>query len=254
MCKLTQVAPYLILSLFATLTGCAGSAPDYSQRTAGAPVKQNQLTSWLEADSVANRDSMQIAAPVCSTDAGHPPEGWAIDKGSWCVVACPVSPPDGVYDRWLRTHDGLRCYATKNSGAQLVTTQLDRNLWNLDSQVLFEGFDRSFVSDTQWDCEEQEYRVDPDSKQGFWVPVDKPGNTYSFYNDGALMVGRRGFPMKFAGDWRGGQRNGFSSGVVVNDEEVFRFAVNYGGGRFDEFRSATEKQVCRFKDHPGPRI
>jgi len=250
MCKLKTLA----LSLIVTLTGCAGSPPDYSLRTTGATIKQNQLASWLEADNVATEDSMQIVAPICSSEAGHPPEGWAIDKASWCVVSCPISPPDGVYDRWLRTHDGLRCYATKKPAPQLVTTQLDMSLWNLDSQPLFEGFDRSFVNDTQWNCEDLEYQVDPDTRQGFWASSNKPGNTYSFYNDGALMVGRNGYPMKFAGNWRGGEINGFSSGVVINDREVFRHAVNYGGGRFEEFRSATNKQVCIFKDNPGPRI
>ena len=73
MCKLKTLA----LSLIVTLTGCAGSPPDYSLRTTGATIKQNQLASWLEADNVATEDSMQIVAPICSSEAGHPPEGWA---------------------------------------------------------------------------------------------------------------------------------------------------------------------------------
>jgi len=238
---------------FGVLTSCAGSSPDFSARTANVTANQNQLASWLKADS-ASEDITQIAAPICESTVGHPANGWAISENAWCVVACPVSPPDNVYDRWMLTHDELRCYATKQAPGQLVNTQLDKGSWDLDSQLLFEGFDLGFVRDTMWECEEQEYQIDPQSRQGFWTTLKQAGNTYSFYNDGALMVGRAGSAMKFAGDWRPSKVAGFASGVVVNDQEMFRYAVNYGGGRFDEFRSATRKQVCRFKDSPGPRL
>jgi len=249
MTNLKAVAVHLI-SFFA-LAGCAGSSPDYRARTANVSANQDQLASWLKADSASN-DVTDISAPVCESTVGHPPSGWAISESAWCVVACPVSPPDNVYNRWMLTHDGLRCFATRQAPTQFVNTQLDKDSWNLDSQLLFAGFDWSFVRDTMWVCEELEYQIDPESKQGFWAALEQAGNTYSFYNDGALMVGSAGSAMKFAGDWRASQLAG--SGVVVNDQEMFRFAVNYGGGRFDEFSSATRKQVCRFKDSPGPRV
>lgn len=235
--------------LIMLLTGCAGSPPDFSDRTSGASIKQNALAQWLEADSSDDRIS-SIVAPVCSSGVGHPPRGWAIDGGNWCVVSCPVKPVNNVLNRWMLTHDGLHCYATDQGATAMVETKYETAHWRLDQQLLFKGFDRSFVSDTEWKCIQQEYQVDPDSRRGFWVDLPEAGNAYRFYDDGALMIARSGGPMKFAGDWRGKQ----GSGVLMNDREMFRYAVNYGGGRFDEFKSATRKQVCRFKDHPGPRV
>jgi len=230
------------------LFGCAGTPADFSQRTTEATNRQNQLVGWLSEDVKAS-SSNRILAPVCSGSVGHPEQGWAIDGGNWCVVSCPVKPANNVLDRWLQTHDGLRCFATDEKATALIETEFEPQHWRLDQQQLFNGFDRSFVSDTEWACKEQEYQIDPDSQEGFWADLGT-GDTYIFYDDGALMTARSGRPLKFAGDWRGKQ----GKGVVVNDREVFTFAVNYGGGRFDEFESATRKQVCRFVDNPGPRV
>jgi len=234
------------------MAGCAGSAPDFSDRTQQATARQNQLAAWLSED-VKDTSVSSILAPVCSSTVGHPEQGWAIDGGNWCVIACPTLPDDNVLNRWMKTHDGLRCFATDKSATTLVTTEFEQAQLSLDQQKLFKGFDRSFVSDTEWNCTEQEYQIDPGSQRGFWVDLGV-GNTYRFYDDGALMIARAGAPMKFAGDWRGRSSGDQGNNVLVNDRDVFRYAVNYGGGRFDEFRSATRKQVCRFKDHPGPRI
>lgn len=228
--------------------GCAGSPPDYSQRTSHAVLKQSELAEWLSQDA-KRKVSNPIVAPVCSNDVGRPPTGWALENESWCVVACPAALTDTDLNQWVTTNDSQRCFVTDLTANALVTTEYEPAHWQLETLDLFTGFDRSFVSDTEWNCIEQEYQIDPETQQGFWVYVGA-GNTYRFYNDGALMLARAGSPMKHAGDWRGKQ----GSGVVVNDREMFRFAVNYSGGHFDEYRTATQKQVCRFKDHPGPRI
>jgi len=197
------------------LFGCAGTPADFSQRTTAASDRQDQLAGWLAEDVKASSTS-RILAPVCSSSVGHPEQGWAIDGGDWCVVSCPVKPADNILNRWLQTHDGLRCFATDEK--------------------------------TEWACVGQEYQIDPDSQKGFWADLGT-ADTLVFYDDGALMTASTGQPLIVAGDWRGKQ----GTGVVVNDRDVFKFAVNYGGGRFDEFKSATRKRVCRFVDNPGPR-
>lgn len=238
----------LLLMAGSLMAGCAGSAPDFSDRTSGAFSKQNNLAQWLVADNSSAAVS-SVAAPVCSSTVGHPPQGWAIDGGNWCVVSCPVLPEDKILNRWMQTHDGLRCYATDQKATSLVKTEFEKAQWNLEEQLLFKGFDRSFVSQTEWQCTEQEYQIDPESRQGFWIDLPQIGNRYRFYKDGSLMIARGGEPLRFAGSWLSQQ----SREVLRNDRELFRFAVNYGGGRFDEFKSATRKQVCRFVDEPGPR-
>ena len=229
------------------LSGCAGTPADFSQRTPAATARQDQLAGWLSQD-VAAGSVNRILAPVCSSTVGHPPQGWAIDGGNWCVVSCPVKPADNRLNRWLKTHDGLRCFATDGKSTTLVETEFESVQWRLDQQQLFKGFDRSFVSDTEWTCLQQEYQIDPDSQEGFWVDLGA-GDRYIFYDDGTLMIAAPGSPLQFAGDWRGSR-----GGVAINDRDVFSHAVNYGGGRFDEFKSPTLKQVCRFKDNPGPRV
>ena len=236
-----------LVCLMTFIVGCAGSPPDFSQRTAAAVDKQYQLAEWLSADETESSVGL-INAPVCSSTVGHPQTGWAIDGGGWCVVACPVKSAQGTLNQWVNTDNGLRCFATDVAATQLVKVEFKQQSWQLEQQKLFTGFDRSFVSDTEWTCTEQEYQIDPETRQGFWVDIGV-GDTYRFYSDGVLMVARAGAPLKLAGNWRGKQ----GSGVIANDREVFRFAVNYGGGRFDEFRTATRKQLCRFKDNPGPR-
>lgn len=235
-----------LVIVFGFLNACAGSAPDYSQRTNAAAIKQSHLAEWLSED-INQSASRKIAAPVCSSTAGSPVTGWAIDDGHWCVVACPA--PSAETNQWTNTDDGRRCFATNQSANERVSTEFLPQHWQLEQLPLFSGFDRSFVSDTEWNCIEQEYQIDPETHRGFWKDIGA-GNSYRFYNDGALMLARAGAPMKLAGDWRG--RHG--SGVIVNDREMFRFAVNYSGSRFDEFRSATRKQLCRFVDHPEPRV
>ncbi len=244
----TKLVTSLILCSASFLVGCAGTPPDFSQRTAGASAKQDQLAGWL-AEDVKATSSSRILAPVCSSSVGHPQQGWAIDGGDWCVVACPVKPGNSNLNQWLQADDGLRCFATDQDATTLVDTVFEPQHLRLDQQQLFKGFDRSFVNDTEWTCVEQEYQIDPNNREGFWVDLGV-GNVYRFYNDGVLMVARPGSPMKIAGDWRGTQ----DRGVALNDREVFSYAVNYGGGRFDEFKSATRKQLCRFKDNPGPRV
>ncbi len=250
MMKLSTKGSIKVVLLFAAvglLGACAGSPPDYSQRTKFAVAKQNSLTEWLVQD-VNRSTSKRIVAPLCSSAAGHPPTGWGIEDSNWCAVACP-SRSSAVSNQWTQTSDGLRCFATDQAANSYISTEFQNQHWNLEQLVLFNGFDRSFVSDTEWSCKEQEYQIDPNTHRGFWVDISD-GNSYRFYNDGALMVASAGAPMKLAGDWRGKQ----GSGVIVNDQLMFNYAVNYGGGRFDEFRSATRKQLCRFVDHPEPRI
>jgi len=212
-----------------------------------ASDRQDQLAGWLAEDVKASSTS-RILAPVCSSSVGHPEQGWAIDGGDWCVVSCPVKPADNSLNQWFQTHDGLRCFATDEKATALVETEFKPQHLRLDQQQLFNGFDRSFVSDTEWACVGQEYQIDPDSQKGFWADLGT-ADTLVFYDDGALMTASTGQPLIVAGDWRGKQ----GTGVVVNDRDVFKFAVNYGGGRFDEFKSATRKRVCRFVDNPGPR-
>lgn len=234
------------LALATLLSACAGSPPDYSQRTKAAALKQNDLAEWLAQD-VNQSASKRIAAPVCQDAAEGSSTGWSIDSNShWCVVACPVG--SSFTGEWLTTGAGLRCLATDKPAGSIVKTEFQLPQWRLDQLSLFNGFDRSFVSDTEWNCKEQEYQIDPDTFRGFWADIST-GNSYRFYTDGALMVARAGAPMILAGDWRGKE----GSGVIVNDQVMFRYGVNYGGGRFDEYSSATRKQLCRFVDHPPPR-
>jgi len=234
------------------LVGCAGAAPDYSDRTSGAVDSQTQLNQWLGVDK-ARVATGSIRASICGDDVGHPKQGWAIDKGDWCVVACPEELLEKFdsdqLNTWQTTADDLRCFTTgKNAGA-FIDTEFTFDHWRLDQQQLFRGFDRAFVTDTEWRCRDQDYQIDPDSKKGFWVDLNGTTETYRFYDDGTLVVGRGNAPLRAAGNWRGSD----SERVMVNDKDIFRFAVNYGGGRFDQFRSATRKQVCTFFSNPGPR-
>jgi len=227
------------------LVGCAGAAPDYSDRTSQAVASQTQLNQWLGVDK-ARVATGNVRAPICSDGVGHPQQGWAIDQGNWCVVACPDNEQSNT---WHSTADGLRCFATNKNATAFVDTEFKLDHWRLDQQKLFKGFDRAFVTDTEWRCRDQDYQIDPDSKKGFWVDLDGTGETYRFYNDGTLVVARLDEPLRAAGNWRGSD----SERVMVNDKDIFRFAVNYGGGRFDQFRSATRKQICTFFNNPGSR-
>ena len=242
--KLTGLRSSLLLTL--ALGACAGSAPDFSNRTQNAVSRQSSLTQWLEADSTSDALT-RVVAPVCSTTVGHPAQGWAIDAGSWCVVPCPVNPAIKDTGSWHLTHDGLRCLATSESPTTLVNTEFTMSQWQLDQQRLFKGFDPSFVANTEWICVEQRYQIDPDKRQGFWVNAPAGESVYRFYQDGTLAVGRKGGPMRLAGDWGGRQGS-----VAVNGSDIFRHAVNYGAGRIDDFKSATEKQVRRFIDNLSP--
>lgn len=229
------------------VSGCAGSAPDFSQRTTAVQAKQTELVQWLEADRSVQQTGL-IKAPVCSSSVGHPPTGWGIEDGNWCVISCPTTPAGSNEQRWFKTHDGLRCIVAKPGSGDFIETEYKPEHWRLDQQPLLKGFDRAFISDTKWKCVEQEYQIDPQSLRGFWLDIGE-GTIYRFYRDGALMIGQSDSSLKYAGQWNGSH----DSGVVINDRESFLFAVNYGAGRFDEYRSSTRKQVCRFFDNAGAR-
>ena len=242
--KVIGLRSSLLLTL--VLGACAGSAPDFTNRTQDAVSRQSSLTQWLEADSSSDALT-RVVAPVCSSTAGHPTQGWAIDAGGWCVVPCPAGAANNDPDRWLLTHDGLRCFATNESPTTLVNTEFTMSQWQLDQQLLFEGFDPSFVANTEWICAEQQYQIDPEKRQGFWVNSPTGEAVYRFYSDGTLAIGRTGGPMQLVGDWGGRQGS-----VSVNGSDIFRYAVKYGAGRIDDFKSTTEKQVCRFIDNLAP--
>lgn len=237
----------LVLVPVFILSACRSG--DFSQRTSDASVRQAQLSKWLAANESASSFDM-VRAPVCSSNVSHPKTGWALDQDDWCVVACSARPADNVFDRWMLTHDGLRCYATEKGSAEFIETSLQQSQLVLSEQSGFTGFDRSFVSNTEWDCKEQAYQIDPDTRKGFWTDLDLATSSYRFYDDGVLMIGRNGAPARLAGDWRGQE----GSGILFNGESIFRFSANKGGSRFDDYHSATRRQVCTYKDVPVPRL
>lgn len=237
----------LFLLCYVLISGCAGSAPDYQARTVGGPGQEAKLVGLFDRlEPVSqNEKSRNIIVPLCSSTVAKPETGWAIDGGDWCVVPC--NRP-AVQARWVIGSDGSRCLS---ASATTTTTQVevDFNAADLSLQQsgLFKGLSNSFLSDTEWHCKEYDYLIDPDTRLGFWNELESGRVVYRFHRDGKLLTGRAPGLMNLSGSWRvsaDGQ-------VLFNSSEVFKYAIDYGGGRFDNFSSATNKQVCRYVREAG---
>lgn len=232
--------PLLLFSILAY--GCAGSAPDYQARTVGGPGQELKLVGLLDHSEgpLPGENSQKIVVPVCSSTVGQSDTGWAIDGGNWCVVPCsdPVSEA-----RWSVSKEGSKCFSTPESGA---TNQVEVDLtWTdlaLGQSGVFNGLSRSFLSDTEWHCKEYSFLIDRDNRQGFWNELPRNTIIYRFHRDGKLLTGRSLSLMKLSGSWQVNSQKQ----VYFNSTEVFKNAIDYGGGRFDNFKTATNKQVCRF--------
>lgn len=226
------------------LQACAGSPPDYSPRTA-ATAQEASLTQYFDQEQPPDRSQL-IKAPICSTTVGTPASGWAIDGGEWCVIACD-SESVGE-SRWVDV-GGSRCLATpQRQPATLVTVPYTPADLSLDQPAVFSGFSRSFLTDTEWSCKEFKYRVDPESRLGFWEELNGVSLQYRFHRDGRLVIGKDRGGAKPSGSWevqRGDQ-------VFFNGRPVFTHAIDYGGGRFDDFITSRTKQVCRFVQEADP--
>lgn len=236
----TVIAAILIT---AVISGCAASSPDFGRRTSGGPGQEAKLAALFEeAKGVPRSDNTQkISMPFCSSTAGQPSTGLAIDGGNWCVVGCKSS--GNTEPRWVRAENGNRCLAAPNSGA---TKQVEFDFkWSdlsLEQPALFKGLGRSFLSDTEWHCKEFNYLIDPDNNRGFWNVLRDGRKIYRFHRDGKLLTGRSLDSMKLSGSWQVNTKKQ----VFFNSVEVFKHSIDYGGGRFDYFKSATNKEVCRY--------
>ena len=234
-CKKTTLS---IVTL-ALLQGCAGSAPDYTPRTA-VVAQEAKLSRFFDVEESPER-TQTIIAPVCSSTVGAPASGWSIDGGNWCVVACDQA---GVgEDRWINDAQGNRCLATANpQPTTLVSVEFTWSDLSMKQPTLFSGFSRSFLSDTQWSCSEFRYRVDPENNKAFWDKVADGDFVYRFHRSGKLVIGATESNAKPSGNWT--VREGDQ--VYFNQRRVFATAIDYGGGRFDDFISPNTKQVCKY--------
>jgi hypothetical protein len=229
------------------LQGCAGSAPDYSPRTA-AVAQEATLSKFFDQEEAPER-TQTIVAPVCSSTVGASRTGWTIDGGNWCIVACDK---DAVgEDRWLNDSAGNRCLATADrQPTSLVSVQYSRSDLSLNQPALFTGFSRSFLSDTEWSCVEYRYRVDPETNKAFWDRLAEADFVYRFHRSGKLAIGPTAATARPSGNWSVGA----DDHVYFNTRRVFTNAIDYGGGRFDDFITSDRKQVCRYvreADLPG---
>lgn len=240
------------LSALVLISGCAGSAPDFAQRTSGGASQEAKLASFLDQSPVSGspvQRSLQIDVPLCSSTAGEPVGGWSIDAGDWCVVPCDQGAT--AQSRWVTGESGSRCLATPVSdSATQVTVDFDWGDLSLAEQTLFDGLSRSFLSDTEWHCDAFTYLIDPDTGKGFWTASEQGDRIYRFYRGGRLLTGRTLEQMRLSGSWSVNSEEQ----VFFNSREVFRHAIDYGGGRFDSFESATTKQVCRYVSEAEPPI
>ncbi len=243
--KIVSTIQSLLLPTCILLTGCAGSLADYSARTSGGPSLESRLEPIIGTGSDKPellREARQINAPVCSSTVPGSATGWSIDGGNWCVVACDKGIPRDAESRWLVGADRNRCLTTASGATELTQVELDWSDLNLEGLAVFGGFGRSFLADTQWRCEVFSYQVDPATMNGFWAQRTEDNIVYRFHADGRLVIGRTLASMKLAGSWRVDAGNQ----VYFNSKKVFNSAVDYGGGRFDDFQNARLKQVCRF--------
>lgn len=242
--KCTSATGYLFFGI-TLIQGCAGSAPDFERRTLGGASQEAKLASLLDplstATEVQSGGAMRINVPLCSSTAGHPSGGWAIDAGDWCVVSCKQAGNTGA--RWVDGVDGNRCLAASVTGAT-SRVEIDFN-WSdltLDKQSTFDGMSRSFLSDTEWHCNEFNYLIDPATNNGFWSEIAGGAAIYRFHRNGKLSTGRSLGLMKLGGTWSVNAQDQ----VFFNSTQVFKNAIDYGGGRFDNFVTTTRKQVCRY--------
>ena len=240
------------LSALILIYGCAGSAPDFAQRTRGGASQEAKLATFLDQPPVSGlivQRSLQIDAPLCSSTAGKPVGGWSIDAGDWCVVSCDQGAT--AQSRWVTGESGSRCLAAPVSDpATRVTVDFDWSDLSLSELTLFDGLSRSFLSDTEWHCEAFTYLIDPDTGKGFWTASEQDNRIYRFYRGGRLLTGRTLGQMRLSGSWSVNSEEQ----VFFNSREVFKHAIDYGGGRFDSFESATTKQVCRYVSEAEPPI
>lgn len=229
------------------LYGCAGSAPDYSPRTA-LVAQEARLSRFFDQEEAPER-TQTILVPVCSSTVGTSPTGWTIDGGNWCVVACDKG---GVGEnRWVTDANEGRCLAsTTRQPTALVSVQFNWADLTLNQPTVFSGFSRSFLNDTEWRCEEYRYRIDPENNTAFWDKVPDADLVYRFHRSGKLAIGPTAATAKPSGNWS--VRT--DDHVYFNQRRVFANAIDYGGGRFDDFITARQKKVCRYvreADLPG---
>jgi hypothetical protein len=226
------------------LQSCAGSAPDYTPRNP-LRAQEAKLAQFFDKEELPERSS-SIVVPLCGGAVGTPRTGWSIDQGNWCVVPCDSA---GVGEaRWLSDSDGNRCMAAADrSPESLVTSEFGWSDLSLVQPAVFTGLSRSFLSGTEWACKEFRYQVDSQSRVGFWDEVPEGALVYRFYHGGKLVIGAHTSSARPSGNWsvREGDR------VFFNQREVFRHAIDYGGGRFDDFITTRQKQVCRFVEDIG---
>ena len=242
-----QISATVLVLSGILLQGCAGSAPDYSPRSA-VVAQEARLEKFFDQQEAPER-TQAIVVPVCSSTVGTTATGWAIDGGNWCVVACDK---DAVgEDRWIKDNTGNRCLATANrQPTSLVSVQYGQTDLSLNQPALFTGFARSFLSDTEWRCVEYRYRVDPETNKAFWDKLAEADFVYRFHRSGKLAIGPSAETTRPSGNWSVGA----DDHVYFNTRRVFTNAIDYGGGRFDDFIAANRKQTCRYvreADPPG---
>lgn len=242
--KIPSVFPIALLIGVAVLQACAGSAPDFQRRTPGGANQEAKLAAFIRQSPAAetgNSKNRQIDVPLCSSTAGHPVGGWAIDAGDWCVVSCRQA---GITEsRWVAGTDGKQCLAAPVTAAtSRVTIGFSWSDLSLQQQDTFDGLSRSFLSDTEWHCKEFDYLIDPDTNKGFWSELESAAVIYRFHRSGKLLTGRASGAMKLGGSWSVNSQEQ----VFFNSAQVFKYAIDYGGGRFDNFKTTTKKQVCRY--------
>jgi len=235
--------PRLAVLLF-VVCGCAGTPPDYSQRTPGGPAQERKLASLIS-DSLSEQQSVtqNIVVPVCSDSAGKSSTGWSVDTGEWCVLRCDQPIPESSGDRWIQTIDS-RCFVTGNTPGTQTEVAFNWLDLDLDKVPVFDGLSQAFLSNTEWRCVIYNYQVDPGNRRGFWSANDSNGILYRLHRDGRLLTGVDRRSLKLGGSWSvaaGGQ-------VYFNSTAVFSYAIDYGGGRFDDFQNSRLKQICRFVD------
>ena len=232
--------------------GCAGSPPDFAQRTSGGVSQEAKLASFLDqppASTSAIQRSIQIDVPVCSSAAAKPVGGWSIDAGDWCVVPCEQSAT--TESLWVTGESGSRCLATPvRDTTNLARVDFAWSDLSLAELTLFDGLSQAFLSDTEWHCEVFTYLIDPDTDKGFWTASDQGNRIYRFFRSGRLLTGQSLAEMRLSGSWSVNSEEQ----VFFNSREVFKYAIDYGGGRFDSFESATSKQVCRYFSEAEPPV
>lgn len=234
-----RLGNFFIAITVGALQACAGSAPDYTPRNP-LIAQEAKLAQFFDTEEAPERTQI-IVAPLCGSAAGNPKSGWGIDVGNWCIVPCDNAGIGG--SRWMTDATGNRCLvASERSPTTPVAAEFSWSDLSLNQPALFAGFSRSFLSDTEWNCKEYRYRRDPESSVAFWDELEDSAVLYRFHRDGKLVIGTTQKDAKPSGRWSVRE----DDRVYFNQREVFKHAIDYGGGRFDDFISSKEKQVCRF--------